>query len=44
MKKPYENLEVEVIVFEKKDVVTASGAENQSAEQDNAFFSIRSFW
>ena len=31
-------------MFEKKDVVTASGAENQPAEQDNAFYSISSFW
>ncbi len=44
MKKNYKSLEIEVIMFEKKDVVTASGAENQPVEQDNSFFSFRSFW
>ncbi len=44
MKKTYKSLEMEVIMFEKKDVVTASGAENQPAEQDNSFFSFRNFW
>lgn len=34
MKKTYEKLEIDVVVFEKKDVLTASA---QSQEHDNAF-------
>lgn len=34
MKKPYEKLEIDVVVFEKKDVLTASA---QPQEHDNAY-------
>lgn len=37
MKKTYENLQMEVIVFDKKDIVTAS------AEHDNLFQNISVF-
>lgn len=30
MKKTYENLQIEVIAFEKKDVITASGVHENS--------------
>lgn len=42
MKKVYENLVIEVIIFEKKDVITASSV----TDNDNAYtavYSLRSF-
>ena len=41
MKKPYEKLEIDVVVFEKKDVLTAS---TQSQEHDNAFINYSLFF
>lgn len=35
MKKPYEKLEIDVVVFEKKDVITASGVLFKA--HDNAY-------